>query len=58
MKTVAYFPVKLNNERTPGKNIKPFSNGKPLMNFVQCALLELKKKILWTRYIVSVVMRQ
>ena len=44
MKTVAYFPVKLNNERTPGKNIKPFSNGKPLMNFVQCALLELKKK--------------
>ena len=44
MKKVAYFPVKLNNERTPGKNIKPFSNGKPLMNFVQCALLELKKK--------------
>lgn len=44
MKTVAFIPIKLNNERTPGKNIKPFSDGTPLMNFVQRALLDLKKK--------------
>lgn len=44
MKTVAFMPIKLNNERTPGKNIKPFSDGTPLMNFVQQALVELKLK--------------
>lgn len=44
MKTVAFFPIKLNNERTPGKNIKPFSDGTPLLNFVQRALIELKNK--------------
>lgn len=44
MKTVAYMPIKLNNERTPGKNTKPFSDGTPLMNFVQKNMLELKKK--------------
>lgn len=44
MKTVAFFPIKLNNERTPGKNIKPFSDGTPLMNFVQKSLIELKNK--------------
>ena len=27
MKTVAFVPIKLNNERLPGKNIKPFTNG-------------------------------
>ncbi len=42
MKTVAFIPIKLNNERTPGKNIKPFSDGTPLMNFVQENLLTLK----------------
>lgn len=44
MKTVAFIPIKLNNERTPGKNIKPFSDGTPLMYFVQKTLLSLKKK--------------
>lgn len=44
MKTVAYIPIKLNNQRTPGKNIKHFSDGKPLMHFVQNAMLELKNK--------------
>lgn len=39
MKTVAFIPIKLNNERTPGKNIKPFYDGKPLMNFIQENLL-------------------
>lgn len=44
MKTVAFFPIKLNNERTPGKNIKKFMDGTPLMEFVQKALIELKNK--------------
>lgn len=44
MKTVAFFPIKLNNERTPGKNIKPFSDGTLLINFVQKTLIELKKR--------------
>lgn len=34
MKVVAYVPVKLNNERIPGKNIKHFSDGTPLCNFI------------------------
>lgn len=42
MKTVAFVPVKLNNMRTPGKNLKPFSNGTPLIHFVQKELLKLK----------------
>lgn len=44
MKTVAFIPIKLNNERTPGKNIKPFSDGTPLMNFVQMSLLDIKNR--------------
>lgn len=44
MKTVAFIPIKLNNERTPGKNIKPFDDGTPLMYFVQYSLLMLKKE--------------
>lgn len=47
MKSVAFIPIKLNNERTPGKNIKLFSDGTPLMHFVQASLLRLKgKKVL------------
>lgn len=42
MKIVAFMPIKLNNERTPGKNIKPFSDGTPLMHFMQKALVDLK----------------
>lgn len=44
MKTVAFIPVKLNNERTPGKNTKRFDDGTPLINFVQEALLKIKEK--------------
>ncbi len=44
MKTVAYIPIKLNNQRTPGKNIKPFSDGTPLMNFIQKNLIRIREK--------------
>ena len=30
MKTVAFVPIKLNNQRTPGKNIKKFDDGSSL----------------------------
>ena len=30
MKVTAFVPMKLNNERLPGKNTKAFTNGKPL----------------------------
>lgn len=44
MKTVAFIPVKLNNERTPGKNTKKFDDGTPLIHFVQEALVTIKEK--------------
>lgn len=34
MKTVAFVPVKLNSERLPLKNIKPFTNGEPLIKYI------------------------
>lgn len=34
MKVVAYIPIKLNNERCPGKNIKKFDDGTPLCSFL------------------------
>ena len=34
MKTVAFVPIKMNNERLPGKNIKKFSNGRPLISYI------------------------
>ena len=43
MKTVAFMPIKLNNERVPGKNLKPFSDGKILMSFMLDTLLEIKE---------------
>lgn len=39
MKVVAMIPIKLNNERVPGKNIKKFSDGTPLITFIQKACL-------------------
>lgn len=33
MKIVAFIPIKLNNERIPGKNTKRFSDGTPLITF-------------------------
>jgi len=44
MKTVAFIPVKLNNERLPGKNIKELSDGTPLIQIILNKLLELKGK--------------
>lgn len=32
--TVAFVPVKLNNERLPGKNTKAFDGGKPLIQYI------------------------
>lgn len=34
MKTVAFIPIKMNNERLPGKNTKEFSNGRPLVSYI------------------------
>lgn len=42
MKTVALIPIKLGSKRVPGKNIKPFYDGTPLMHFIQRACLEAK----------------
>lgn len=43
MKTVAFIPIKLNNERLPGKNVRPFDDGTPLLHFVQRTLLAVKR---------------
>ena len=42
MKTVAMIPIKLNNQRLPGKNIKTFSDGTPLMQMIQESCLNAK----------------
>mgnify|MGYP003783878771 CR=1 FL=1 len=34
MKTVAFVPIKTNNERMPGKNTRAFSNGKPMLSYI------------------------
>lgn len=39
MKVVCLLPIKLNNQRIPGKNIKKFSDGTPLMELIQKACL-------------------
>lgn len=39
MITVAYIPIKTNNERLPGKNTMRFCDGTPLMQFIQRSLL-------------------
>ena len=41
MKTVAFVPIKLNSERLPLKNIKPFTNGKPLIFYILHTLLNV-----------------
>lgn len=43
MKVVAMIPIKLNNERVPGKNIKKFEDGTPLMSLIQQACVGAKK---------------
>lgn len=41
MKITAFVPMKLNNERLPGKNTKPFTNGKPLCHYILNTLLKV-----------------
>ena len=43
MKSVAFVPIKLNSERLPGKNIKSFTNGKPLLSYILNTLKEVKE---------------
>lgn len=42
MKVVAFVPVKLNNERTPGKNIKKFDDGTALITIFLKTLVKVK----------------
>lgn len=42
MKTTAFVPMKLNNERLPGKNTKPFTNGKPLCQYILKTLQKVR----------------
>lgn len=42
MKTVAVIPMKLNNSRLPGKNTKPFTDGKPLCHYILSTMLKAK----------------
>jgi CMP-N-acetylneuraminic acid synthetase len=44
MKKVAFIPIKLNNERFKGKNLKKFDDGKPLINLIQEKLVALKEQ--------------
>ena len=37
-KVVAFVPLKLNNERLPGKNTKSFRNGKPMLSYILSSL--------------------
>lgn len=41
MKTVACIPIKMNNERTPGKNTKRFYNGKCILEIIQETLVQV-----------------
>lgn len=40
MRVAAFIPVKLRSERFPGKNIKKFRDGTPLVHFIQKTLLQ------------------
>lgn len=41
-KSVAFVPVKLNNQRLPGKNTKAFEGGKPLISYILNTLTQVK----------------
>lgn len=43
MKVVAFVPIKLNNERAPGKNTKRFDDGTPLVTHFLCTLVQVKE---------------
>lgn len=42
MKIVAFVPIKLNSERVPLKNIRPFANGEPLIAHILSTLKEVE----------------
>lgn len=42
MKSVAFVPIKLNNERFPNKNITPFDGGDPLIHYILSTLKKVK----------------
>lgn len=42
MKTVAFVPIKLNNQRAPGKNTKKFDDGTALITFFLETLIQVK----------------
>ena len=42
MKIVAFVPIKLNNERTPGKNTKRFDDGTPLITYFLKTLMKVR----------------
>ncbi len=41
-KTVAFVPVKLNNQRLPGKNTKSFEGGSPLISYILNTLTQVR----------------
>lgn len=41
MKIAAFVPIKLNNERAPGKNVKPFDDGTPLLTHFLKTLVQV-----------------
>ena len=43
MKTTAFIPIKLNNERLPGKNTMSFDGGTLLCHFLQKTLLQVQE---------------
>lgn len=43
MKTVLFVPIKLNNERAPGKNLKRFDDGTPLLQLTLLTALKAKE---------------
>lgn len=43
MRTVAFVPIKLNNERMPGKNLKSFFDGTPLLQVILKSLLQIRE---------------
>ena len=43
MKVAAFVPVKLNNERAPGKNTKKFDDGTPMITYFLKTLLKVKE---------------
>lgn len=44
MKIVCFTPIKMNNERTPGKNTKKFDDGTPLLQVPLKTALKVKEK--------------